>query len=962
MQVSPLAAAEAAKEQPVLALDAAGAATADAAASAGAAPPTKPKATWRDPREHEDAYSKFLRGYYFPLLVARPRAIIASWFVIFIITAIFGLGIGGASAGFLGSTRSNLDLPKGTPSGDAVLAFQALYPQVSSWAPAVVVLRVSGSGAGGGIKTNAWARNASAALYSFATKRASDVSYVSGYFELMQQPGLELLALQSLSPDNLTAQINIGFKKSTTLNSINLFVDDLIHYAEKLSNSQVSVAATGLFPLFRQMSHATEESFAVIDGTVIPLAMLILGIYVRSYRHVGIALINLILALILSFAVLTPIAVGFDVNPFAPSIMLSLGVAVCFDYTLFLVTRFREERLGLFKSREEAVFETMLTAGHVVLLSGGTLTATFVILLFFSQNFLQSVGLSCGITTAATVIVNLSMTPAMLLAWDCMSFFDPLPARNSCCCYVPREDPAEAALAAKVAADAAVEASGEKARALRARERVARSAKGLDVAVARESVCFRMPWVLSSLVGRCVVMAVVLLLTVPFLVTVLQLTPTSDSYLIYLQGSSTLNALTAMKESFPEGALSPYNVILDTGTPGAVLTPEYFVAEDALVRKILASEQDYVNPSSIACLSFFQSRNVSFATAMQYLNLTSPLFGSSAAAGWRSINMGKLNADQSASLISIETTKSPNSQIIVPFIISMRKLLTAFSSAGVPKLKTYLFGGYTTTMDVQDMLYALLPIDIICVVLLVLVTVAFSFRSVGLAVRLIATLALSLCWTFGLTVLVYQPGPAQNAFANITPTILASSGVYWIIPIMSFSILVGLALDYDIFLSSRTQEFRELGWSDRAAVCLAVEKTGSVITAAGLIMSVSFLGLLIPKTVVLNQYGFTLFIGVVLDTFLMRPIVVPAIVTIMAEFKPLQLNWYPANKPAQLLTDEEEEHALAAGLWDPRELAALRAALAETDEAAALVVADGAAANLVADKGGDAGAKAVVEA
>jgi uncharacterized membrane protein YdfJ with MMPL/SSD domain len=53
---------------------------------------------------------------------------------------------------------------------------------------------------------------------------------------------------------------------------------------------------------------------------------------------------------------------------------------------------------------------------------------------------------------------------------------------------------------------------------------------------------------------------------------------------------------------------------------------------------------------------------------------------------------------------------------------------------------------------------------------------------------------------------------------------------------MAFSILIGLALDYDIFLMSRVVEFRRLGWSDRAAVCLAVEKTGTIITAAGLIM------------------------------------------------------------------------------------------------------------------------------
>jgi hypothetical protein len=711
MQVSPLAAVEAAAgagvgaaaaEAPAAAAaavaPAAAAAVAPAAASAAASavdPAAKPKATWRDPREHEDAYSRFLRVYYFPLLVARPRAILVAWFVTLIITAVFGLGLGGASAGFLGSTRSNLDLPKGTPSGDAVLAFQALYPQVSSWAPAVVVLRAAGSGANGGIRTSEWARNASAALYAFAMKHPDDVAYVSGYFELMSQPGLELLALQSLSPDNLTSQVTIGFKKSTTLNKINHFVEDLIPFADRLSNPHVSVAATGLFPLFWQMSHATEESFATIDGVVIPVAMVILGFSVRSYRHIGIALVNLILALMLSFAILTPIAAGFDVNPFAPSIMLSLGVAVCFDYSLFLITRFREERLDAFKSREEATFETMLTAGHVVLLSGGTLTATFVILLFFDQNFLQSVGMSCGITTAASVITNLSATPAMLLAFDCLSFFDPLPSRNSCCCHVPREDPSEVALAAKVAADAAVEASGEKARALRARERVARSAKGLAVGEARGggagAFYFRLPWVVSSPIGRWAVMAFVVLLTVPFLVTVLQLTPTSDSYLIYLQGSSTLNALSSMQGSFPEGRLSPYNVILDTGAPGAVLTPDYFTAENALVRKILAQEPDFVAPSSFSSLSFFQERDISFATAMAYLNQTTPgsfVDTSAAASGWRSVCLGKMNTDKSASLVEIQTTKSPNAQVIVPFIVNVRKLLNGFASAGVPKLKT----------------------------------------------------------------------------------------------------------------------------------------------------------------------------------------------------------------------------------------------------------------------------------
>ena len=131
---------------------------------------------------------------------------------------------------------------------------------------------------------------------------------------------------------------------------------------------------------------------------------------------------------------------------------------------------------------------------------------------------------------------------------------------------------------------------------------------------------------------------------------------------------------------------------------------------------------------------------------------------------------------------------------------------------------------------------------------------------------------------------------------------------------------------------SRVVEFRRAGWSDRAAVCLAVEKTGGIITAAGLIMAVSFCGLLAPQLVVLNQYGFTLFVGVVIDTFVMRPIVVPAVVAALgacagggagsggsrccAKSSP---NWWPRRMPAVVFPDAAEEAAaLQDGRWEPR--------------------------------------------
>ena len=144
--------------------------------------------------------------------------------------------------------------------------------------------------------------------------------------------------------------------------------------------------------------------------------------------------------------------------------------------------------------------------------------------------------------------------------------------------------------------------------------------------------------------------------------------------------------------------------------------------------------------------------------------------------------------------------------------------------------------------------------------------------------------------------------------------------MYWIIPVMSFSILTGLALDYDILLLSRVVEYRRVGWSDRAAVCLAVERTGGIITAAGLIMAVAFAGLLIPKTVVLNQYGFSLLLGVLIDTFAMRPLLVPVVIALLGDIPGRAINWWPVLMPPVLLPPHEETARLWAGHVTPLDL------------------------------------------
>ena len=185
-----------------------------------------------------------------------------------------------------------------------------------------------------------------------------------------------------------------------------------------------------------------------------------------------------------------------------------------------------------------------------------------------------------------------------------------------------------------------------------------------------------------------------------------------------------------------------------------------------------------------------------------------------------------------------------------PFIESARSQLIAISaqsqingSAWAMPANLNLFGGFVGNYDTQTLLTSLFPTEVGVTVGVVLLLVFLSFGSVLLALRLLFTIFISLCWTAGLCALVYMPGAAQRAFAVLTPSVLNSTGIFFVIPPMAFSILVGLALDYgmnrrlssrwlyeishcflraDIFLMARVIEFRELGWSDRASVALAV--------------------------------------------------------------------------------------------------------------------------------------------
>ena len=142
---------------------------------------------------------------------------------------------------------------------------------------------------------------------------------------------------------------------------------------------------------------------------------------------------------------------------------------------------------------------------------------------------------------------------------------------------------------------------------------------------------------------------------------------------------------------------------------------------------------------------------------------------------------------------------------------------------------------------------------------------------------LLATVVLNYTAALGLGVLVFQHGFGQD--------------IAWPIPLMAFILLVAVGADYNMLVISRLRE--ESVGNVRVGVLRTVVNTGSVITSAGLIFAASMFGLMLGSVAVMVQAGFVVGCGLLLDTFLVRTLTVPAIAVLLREG-----SWWP-RRPAK---------------------------------------------------------------
>ncbi len=120
-------------------------------------------------------------------------------------------------------------------------------------------------------------------------------------------------------------------------------------------------------------------------------------------------------------------------------------------------------------------------------------------------------------------------------------------------------------------------------------------------------------------------------------------------------------------------------------------------------------------------------------------------------------------------------------------------------------------------------------------------------------------------------------------------------------------ILFGLRTDYEVFLLTRVREYARQGYSNEESVALGLEHTAGIITAAGLIMIAVFGSFALTQVLVIKELGFGLAIAVLLDTTLVRLVLVPATMKLMG-----QSNWWMPRVLDRLVPEIDEAEPLRA--------------------------------------------------
>jgi RND superfamily putative drug exporter len=588
---------------------------------------------------------------------------------------------------------------------------------------------------------------------------------------------------------------------------------DTQKYAKQLANQLVydrdglTVRAGGDAMTYVQVNSQSEKDLLLSESIAIPLSFAVLVWVFGGLVAAALPLAVGGFAILSSLAVLRAITYATDVSIYALNLTTAMSLALAIDYTLLIVSRFRDE-LADGADRNEALIATMATAGRTVLFSAITVAMSMVAMVLFPMYSLKSFAYAGIAVVAFAAIAAVVVTPAAIVLLG--DRLDSLDVRRLGRRLLRRPQPLRRPV--------------EQIFFYRSTKFVMRHAIAIGLAI----------------------IALLLTLGAPFL------------------GS---------KWGFPDDRILPDSA--SARQVGDQLRSDFAVDSTTNVTVVIA-DLTGVTPDELGryAARLSQVRDVSSVSAPGGTFVGGSLVGP--------VTAPTAIKDGSA-FFTIGSTAPLFSQA------SQTQLQRLHAVAGPGGQRVLMTGIEQINQDTCEAITSRLPTVLTVIAAITFVLLFLVTGSVVLPLKALLLNALSLSATFGTLVWIFQDGHLGAFGTTATGTLLAT------VPVLLFCIAFGVSMDYEVFLISRIREYWLTSGRPKAdndeSVARGLARTGRVVTAAALVMSISFAALIASQVSFNRMFGVGLTLAVLMDATLVRILLVPAFMHVLG-----RANWW-APKP-----------------------------------------------------------------
>ena len=395
------------------------------------------------------------------------------------------------------------------------------------------------------------------------------------------------------------------------------------------------------------------------------------------------------------------------------------------------------------------------------------------------------------------------------------------------------------------------------------------------------------------------IIIITLLLTIPVAKQLpdLAVSDNQDDLLPYDTPSG--RAFRTMKSEFGSAMLSPLDIVVKARGPDDIWSRTFY---DATARFLAALQGDrQVKPDSVMSPICMQGHLVpyeSLAFARSLAGMNSALRNAALLGLDESLRLpaqsylrtfgSYVSADGDAIRITLFLSVDPLSREAKDWL---RQARSEYVRSAYGDLAEVGFACRTAeSLDIVDTALRIFPRMVAAVLVVIYLIIGLMFRSAIIPLRLLITVGLTISFIFGAFDLVFP----RHWGAFLIPQIESIQGVFWILPIVAFCVIVGLGLDYELFILSRVKEAVWTGRTTAQGIQDSLECTGKLVTGAGAIMIVSFGGMMFSSMVPLIEIGFIMGFAILIDVTVVRILLVPALMAVADRW-----NWWPARPPAR---------------------------------------------------------------